>query len=270
MSGKARRERKIEGSMSAYVYFDNLNQAIAQAGRVILDLLPYVVGDDERHMVVTKADGKTRSMTFNDQKEEGVVENQLEVGEYDIEIDTGPSFAVQKEVAIEFLQETLQAYPQAFPLIADLWVKNLDVQFQPQMEERFKTLVPPQILAKEEGKPAPPPQPDPQQMMMQAQQQQMQAEIQVKMGELKIKEEKLQIEKEKNQLDQLELLLKAQKDQQDAEVSVFAHQADLRRAEVTHGQTSKKHEMDFSRDIAKLLTDIHKHEHPQEKKKPSE
>ncbi len=265
MSGKARRERKIEGSMSAYVYQDNMTQAIAQGGRIMLDLLPFVVGDDERHMVVTKADGKTRSMIFNQQKEEGVVENKLEPGEYDIEIDTGASFAVQKEIAIEFLQETLQAYPQAFPLIADLWVKNLDVQFQPQMEERFKTLVPPQILAKEEGKPAPPPQPDPQQMAMQAQQQQMQAEIQVKMGELKIKEEKLQIEKEKNQLDQLELLLKAQKDQQEAEVSVFAHQADLRRAEVTHGQTSMKHEMDFSRDIARLLTDIHKHENPQKK-----
>jgi len=42
MSGKARRERKLEGSMSAYVWFDNLNQAIEQGGRVVLDLLPVI------------------------------------------------------------------------------------------------------------------------------------------------------------------------------------------------------------------------------------
>jgi len=83
------------------------------------------------------------------------------------------------------------------------------------------------------------------------------------MGELKIKEEKLALEKEKNQLEQLSLLLKAQKDAQDAQVNIFAHEADLRRAEVTHGQTVNKHEMDFSKDIAKLLTDIHKHESTQ-------
>ncbi len=267
MSGKARRERKLEGSMSAYVYFDNLNQAIAQGGRIILDLLPYVVGDDERHMVVTKADGKTKSMVFNEEKEEGFIENKLEPGEYDIEIDTGPSFAVQKEVAIEFLQETLQAYPQAFPLIADLWVKNLDVQFQPQMEERFKTLVPPQILAKEEGKPAPPPQPDPQQQAMQAQQQMMQAELQLKMKEVEIKQAKLEIEREKNQVDQLEIMIKAQKNQMDAELDVYNHKSDLERSRVTHGLTKHKHDLDFTHKISQLLTDLHKHETSQKKPK---
>lgn len=260
MSGKARRERKVEGSMSAYVYFDNLSQAIAQGGRIILDLLPYVVGDDPRHMVVTKQDGKTRSMVFNDKKEEGVIENQLEPGEYDIEIDSGPSFAVQKEVAMEMLTQLLQVYPQGAPLVADLYTANLDIEQSDKLQERFKTLVPPAIIAKEDGLPPPPPQPDPQQMMMQAQQQQMQAEIQVKMKDIEVKEAKLQLEHEKNQLTQLELLLKAQKDQQDAEVNVFAHQSDLRRAEVTHGLNERKHDMDFSHKIAALLTDIHKHE----------
>lgn len=266
MSGKARRERKMEGSMSAYVYFDNLNQAIAQGGRVILDLLPYVVGDDERHMVVTKSDGKTRSMVFNEEKEPGVIENRLEPGEYDIEIDTGPSFAVQKEVAIEFLQETLQAYPQAFPLIADLWVKNLDVQFQPQMEERFKTLVPSQILAKEEGKPLPPQQPDPQQQAMQMQQQMMQAELQLKMKEIEIKQAKLEIEREKNQVDQLEIMIKAQKNQMDAQLDIYNHKSDIEHAKITHGLTKNKHDLDFTHKISQLLTDLHKHENPTERK----
>ncbi len=263
MSGKARRERKLEGGMSAYVYFDNLNQAIAQGGRVILDLLPYVIGEDERHMVVTKADGKTRSMIFNEKnKETGELNNSLEAGEYDIEIDTGPSFAVQKELAIEFLQETLQANPQAFPLIADLWVKNLDVSFAQQMEERFKTLVPPQILAKEEGKELPPQPPNPQEMMMKQEMEFKQAQIQEKQAELKIKEEKIQLEHEKNQLAQLELMLKAQKDQMDANLNVFDHHANIEQSKIQHGLTHKKNELDFSHKIASLLTDLHKHHNP--------
>ena len=75
MSGKARRERKIEGSMSAYVWFDNLNQAIEQGGRVVLDLLPVIAGEHERHMVISKADGRTESITLNK------VIGQNEVGE---------------------------------------------------------------------------------------------------------------------------------------------------------------------------------------------
>src|SRR6185503_21286967 len=65
VSGKARRERKLEGSMSAYVFFDNLNQAIEQGGRVVLDLLPVIAGEDERHMVISKADGRTDSIVLN-------------------------------------------------------------------------------------------------------------------------------------------------------------------------------------------------------------
>lgn len=267
MSGKARRERKLEGSMSAYVYFDNLNQAIAQGGRVILDLLPYVVGEDERHMVVTKSDGKTQSMIFNQEnKETGELDNKLEAGEYDIEIDTGPSFAVQKELAIEFLQETLQANPQAFPLIADLWVKNLDVSFAPQMEERFKTMVPPEILAKEEGKQPPPKQPNPQEMMMKQEMEFKQAQIQEKQAELKIKEAKLEIDREKNQLAQAELMIKAQKDQMDAQLNVFDHRANIEQSKITHGLTHHKNELDYSHKIAALLTDLHKHHTPHEKK----
>jgi hypothetical protein len=148
ISGKARRERKLEGSMSAYVFFDNLNQAIEQGGRIVNDLLPYIVGDDERSMVISKPDGKSQSITLNEKQKDGSVKNQIKDGEFDVEIDTGPSFAVQQDIALEFMQQTLQANPQAFNLIADLWASQLDVQMMPQIRERLKNLVPPQVLKK--------------------------------------------------------------------------------------------------------------------------
>jgi hypothetical protein len=245
MSGKARRERKLEGGMAAYVYFDNLNQAIEQAGRIVNDLLPYVVGHDERHMTVTKPDGKTASVIFNHMQKDGDLKNVLLQGDFDVEIDTGPSFAVQKEVALEFLQQSITAFPQAFPLIADLWAKNLDVQFMPQMVERFKTMVPPAILAKEDGLPPPPQQPDPQQMMMQQEMQLKQAEMQMKQAELQNKQQQLALDAQQHQMDQERL-------RQDAVKMIADIQKD-----------NSKHEVEKARLIAeltKIATSAHDNE----------
>lgn len=275
MSGKARRERKLEGSMSAFVWFDNLNQAIEQAGRVVLDLLPVIAGENERHMVVSKADGRTDSITLNKRIGQGkdgedILENALDNGDYDIEIDTGPSFAVQKDIALEFLQQTLQASPQVFPLIADLWAKNLDVQFMPQIAERFKSLVPPEILAKEEGKPPPPKQPNPQEMMaqqqMQAQQQQMmmnEQKMHLEEQALMERAEELKIRKEKHLLDQAEMILKAQEMQSKMGL-------EQQKIKIEHGKLlidADKAEKDFSGNIAKVLSEIHRHQNPQPKDK---
>jgi len=273
MSGKARRERKLEGSMSAYVYFDNLNQAIEQGGRVVLDLLPVIAGENERHMVVSKSDGRTESIILNKvigKAENGdqIKDNTLEGGDYDVEIDTGPSFAVQKDIALEFFQQTLQANPQTFPLIADLWAKNLDIQFMPQIAERFKTLVPPQILAKEEGKQLPPQPPSPQEQMMQAQMKAQQQQMMMNEQKMHLEEqalmeraEELKIRKEKHLLDQAEMILKSQQMQEKMHL-------EKQHLKVEHGKLlldADKAEKDFSSNLAQVMASIHKHNNPPKK-----
>jgi len=273
MSGKARRERKLEGSMSAYVYFDNLNQAIEQGGRVVMDLLPVIVGENERHMVVSKADGRTDSITLNKQVGESengapIRENALDSGDYDVEIDTGPSFAVQRDIALEYFQVTTAANPQVFNLIADLWADNLDIQQRDQVKERLKTLVPPEVIAVSEGKPPPPPKPNPQMMMMQMEMQQKQQNMQMNAQKMHLEEqalmeraEELKIRKEKHMLDQAEMILKAQEMQEKMGL-------EKQKIKVEHGKLlldADKTEKDFSSKIAALLSDIHKHANPQRK-----
>ncbi len=273
MSGKARRERKMEGSMSSYIFFDNLNQAIEQGGRVTNDLLDYIIGDEERHFVVNKKDGKSDPIVINHKQNDGTVKNRLEPGDYDVEIDTGPSFAVQKDIALEFLQQTLQAYPQGFPLIADLWAKNLDVQFMPQIADRFKTIVPPQILAKEEGKELPPQPPSPQEQAMQMQQQMMQMEAKAKMGDMQNKMQDIEIKKKKLELEEAQLMLDAQKMKSEHQLNIYDHEANIKQAQITHHLDHRKSEMDFSAKIAKILSDGHhadkqrEHEHEMNKYK---
>lgn len=268
ISGKARRERKMEGSMSAYVFFDNLNQAIEQGGRVVLDLLPYVMGEDERHVIVSKKDGRAEPLILNEKQKDGTKKNVIDKGEFDIEIDTGPSFAVQKDIALEFMQQTIQANPQAFNLIADLWASQLDIQQMEQVKERLSNLVPPQILAKERGEPPPQQQPDPQQMMVQAEMEFKKAQIQEKQAALQIKKEELELKKQQHQLDQVQLMIDEQKAQQEAQLNVFDHKMNLEKSRITHGLDHHKSEMDYTHKIAALLTDIHKHENPVEKKEP--
>lgn len=266
VSGKARRERKLEGSMSAYVFFDNLNQAVEQGGRLVNDLLPFVIGDDERSIVVSKKDGKSANVTLNQQMKDGSIKNKVDGGDFDVEIDSGPSFSVQKDVALEFFQETIAANPQVFNLIADLWAGQLDIQQMEQVKDRLSNLVPPDILAKEQGKQPPPKQPDPQQQMMQAELQVKQAQIQEKQAAIQIKAQELELKKEQNQLAQVELMLKAQKAQMDSQLDVYNHQLNLKKAEVTHHLDHKKVENDFNTKIASLLTDLHKHNHPQKER----
>jgi hypothetical protein len=225
-------------------------------------LLPYILGQDERTMVLSKKDGKTDFVTINERDKDGMLKNDIGSGDFDVELDTGPSFAVQKEIALEFLQTTLAANPQAFPLIADLWAKNLDVQFMPQIAERFKTMVPPQILAKEEGKTLPPQGPSPQEQMMQMEMASRQADIKNKMTEVELKAQKLHLEKEKAELDRAELLLEAQKVQSQNELNIYDHQLNLEKARVTHGLDHKKTDLDFRHKISQIMADIYKHKNP--------
>ncbi|HLA59224.1 MAG TPA: portal protein [Puia sp.] len=260
ISGKARRERKLEGSMSAYVFQDNMNQAVEQGGRVVNDLLPYIIGDDERTMVLSKKDGKTDSVTMNEQDREGNIKNDLGDGDFDVEINAGPSFAVQKSEALEFFQETMANNPQVFPLIADLWASNLDIEQMPTVKDRLKTLVPPEILAKEEGRPPPPPKPNPQAMMMEAEMKFKQEEIKNKQAEVQVKMQKLQLEQEEIELKKAEMFLKAQQVQDKSTAEVYSHQLDLEKARAVHGHDKHKSEIDFAHKVSSVLADLYKHD----------
>lgn len=265
ISGKARRERKLEGSMSAYVFMDNLNQSIEQSGRIVNDLLSYTIGNEERNFVMSKKDGKTESIVLNHMQKDGTIKNKIEPGEYDVEISSGASFAVQKDIALEFFQQTIAANPQVFNLIADLWAAQLDIQNMDQVKDRLKNLVPPQILAKEEGKQLPPQPPSPQDQMMQMEMESKKSELQERQAALQIKAQELQLKQEMNELKKAELYIKAQKDQNDSQLDVYNHELNLKKAEVTHHLDHKKSELDFSSKIASILSDLHKHENPQQK-----
>lgn len=202
LSGKAIREMQRAGNSSNLVFFDNLKRAQEQIGRTILTMLPRIY-DTERALTVHTMDGKSKQIVVNKKIAGGMI-NDLKKGEYDITVNGGANYAVQKEEALQVIMQLVQANPQVFPVVADIIAKNVDIEDNIELVNRLKTLVPPDVLAKAEGKPPAPPQPNPQQQAaMQAQQmaQQLeQAKLQVSSAKVQAAQQQAQAQQQLNQV----------------------------------------------------------------------
>jgi len=238
-SGVAIENRATQGNLSAFVFFDNMNQAIAQGGKVVLSLMPAIYGD-ERSVILSNAAGESRPAMLNKRKPDGSVENPILNGDYDVEISAAPSFAVQKAQALEMFVKLAQTNPSIFPLVADLIAKNLDIEDQHRVIKRFEKLVPPAILAEERGEEPPPSPPNPQEQMMQMQQEIAKKQLEERAEELKIRQEKHELDKVKLAMDARELQEKLKDSQHSRETEL--HKADL----------------DFTAKIASIIKDLHK------------
>lgn len=209
LSGKAIRERQRTGLQSACVLNDNFNKAIQEMGKIIGDLLQQVV-DTERTISIHMEDGTNKDKVVNKQGLDGKKELDFSKDKYDIVIDPGPSFAIQKADSLEVLMNLLGIKPDVFPWICDIIAQNIDINGSETLKKRFRELVPQEIRAKEEGlPPPPPPPPDPMQIVLEKQ-------IEVQNREVEVKEQKNQSDamlQEQKQI--LEFMIQNQKSQQE-------------------------------------------------------
>jgi hypothetical protein len=124
-SGKAIMERKKEGDVGTFAFIDNLARSIEHLGRVLVDVAPGVL-DTERIVRLGMEDGLQKFEGVNVQTEEGGILNDLSIGKYDVVVTVGPSFTTQRTEARQSMSEFIQYYPQAAPLIGDLYAKSMD------------------------------------------------------------------------------------------------------------------------------------------------
>jgi hypothetical protein len=207
-SGKAIIERKKEGDVGTFAFVDNLARSIEHLGRVLVDVAPGVL-DTERVVRLGLANGEYEQEAVNvEDPVTGKILNDLSVGTYDIVVTVGPSFTTQRTEAALSMQQFIQYYPQAAPLIGDLYAKAMDWPGSEEVSQRLEFLLPPEIKAKlaaEAAKkvggdgppppepPTPPPSPE-QQMQLQ------EAQIALQESQLKLQEMQLKVEQEKEKL----------------------------------------------------------------------
>jgi hypothetical protein len=236
ISGVAINARQRAANKPVNVYSDNLQRGIRHIGKIIIDMIPHIY-DTERTVMIMTPDNKSKAATINQQngynmlpngQVEPNVKNDVTKGKYDIDIRVDGSYDAQQAQAMDTLLRLAQMNPQISNLIPDLIAQVSGLENSQQLVERLKTLVPPEILAKEEGKPLPPPPPPQQNPMMM-----------VQMGKLKNDEMKNQISmqelglKAKQQaLDEQKLMLDGQLAGLDSKNSFVKASTEIKKANI--------------------------------------
>lgn len=202
VSGAAIDARTRQGSYPTYIVFNSINRAYATGGEIVNEMIPRVY-DAERVIALMTPDKGMQNITVNRQTDAygAHVENDIRKGTYQVRLKPGPSFQGQKEQALQSLKEVLQANPQTFNLVADLYAENLPLGNTIELKNRLKTMVPPQIIEAgktgkmphEDGQPK---QPSPEEQAMQMQQQAQQADMQFKQAQIQIKQRELELKEQ--------------------------------------------------------------------------
>ena len=216
-SGRAIIERKKEGDVGTFAFIDNLSRSVEHLGRVLVDIAPGIL-DTERVVRLGLEDGKQEFVTVNKEvNEDGLSKklNDTSIGQYDIVVTVGPSFTTQRTEARQSMSEFIQYYPNAAPLIGDLYAKSMDWPGAEEVSARLEFLLPPEVKeqkalkdAQQKGEPPPsppqPPPPTPDQMIeMESNKLKLQeGEIKLQEGQLDLQESQIKLEQEQIKLEQ--------------------------------------------------------------------
>lgn len=258
-SGVAIQARDRQSDTGTFVYIDNFNMAIQRTGQILLDLIPHIY-DTERRIRIIGIDGAETLVDINRPMIEGgqeTVQHDVTVGAYDVSLDTGPSYATRRQEAQDGMKSFLQAFPEAAPVIGDLYAKGQDWQYASEISERLKAVLPDpikQMIEKDKLAEDPEAEPDPaQQAQQQAEaqaQQAQQMQMAAGMAELQAKVEKAQAEA----VTAKENARKAKADADKAEADAVAARANIEKARAdvanTHMdnlRTIEAHDADMAR-----------------------
>jgi hypothetical protein len=175
-SGIAIRARQSQGEIATFNYMDNMAKGIRRTWEILIDLIPKIY-DTERSVRILGQDGAEKYKRVNSiDPATGQPVLDMSKGKYDVAITVGPSYATQRQEAVESYTAIGQTQPELYSVAGDIIFRNMDLPGAEQIAERLKLMLPPQIqqsLAKDGQKPMPP---EVVQAMQQVQQMQQQVE----------------------------------------------------------------------------------------------
>jgi hypothetical protein len=214
-SGRAIRERQLQGNIATYEFVDELVESIKYTGEVFVNMIPKIY-DAERQIRILGEDDREEVMMINKpqldlQTGETIIINDLNRGHYDIKVTTGPSFSTRRSETAEQLGTLFGQNPQMAQMGADIYFKSLDLVGADELVERVRKsgikagMIEPN---EEEKKELTAGQQQQQQIKAQAMQMEMamkQAEIANEQAEARERESKTMLNTIKAQVEQLEL-----------------------------------------------------------------
>jgi hypothetical protein len=237
-SGKAIRERKLEGDTATFHFGDNQNRAIRHTGLVLIDLIPKVyppgrilrvLGEDHQPQIVKTGEpvpqvGKDGQPAQDETGNPIMRVYDLTLGKYDLTVSSGPSYTSRREELSEHLVAMAQAGGETVAaILAPRIAKLQDIPDADEIAKELDALNPAKKAM--QGPQVPPEVQEQMQQGMQLIQQQGQEIEQLKAG----RAEKV-----------AELQLKARAaDQKDRELEIKAYEAETARLQAQQPQFLK-------------------------------
>lgn len=155
-SGVAINARARQGDRATFHFLDNQSLAIRNTGKQLLDLIPKVY-DTKRVKRIRATDGDILNITIDpnaaqdyqkvakDQDKEQQMDQIIfnpNVGIYDVQSDTGPSFATKRIEASQALTELAKADKGFMQIGGDIYFEMLDFPKADVLAERYKKIIP--------------------------------------------------------------------------------------------------------------------------------
>lgn len=173
-SGKQEALQQKRGDTATYHFMDNLARSVRYAGKIVLGWIPTYY-DTARVVRIIGEDGKPKMVKLDPNQPESVTEQQAEngaiekifnlnVGKYDVTVQTGPGFMTKRQEAAQFLTDITQSAkdPATAQVLTYLAVKNNDWAGAEEAEKMLKKLLPPGVAEPEDGQEEAPMVPTPQ------------------------------------------------------------------------------------------------------------
>lgn len=161
-SGVAINARQRQGDRATYHFIDNQAIAIRFTGKILIDLIPKVY-DTERVIRIEAKDGSVMDVTIDPnapQPMQKVNQDQPEsdnaqeiaqiifnpgVGTYDVQSDTGPSFATRRQEAFNALTQIAAQNKEFMGVAGDILWKVADFPEAQVLAQRWRKIIPKNI-----------------------------------------------------------------------------------------------------------------------------
>lgn len=155
-SGVGIQRLKVQGETATFHFPDNLRRALQYEAKVLIDLIQNYY-DTKRVVRILGLDGKEEKAQLDPQAqgyqevngettEQDVqhIFNPL-VGQYDVVIDTGPSFQTQRQEGFTMLSDIASRNPQLMQIAGDLIMRNADIPGAQEIADRMEKTLPPNL-----------------------------------------------------------------------------------------------------------------------------
>lgn len=160
-SGIGIQRLKQQGEIATFHFPDNLARGLRYEAKVLIDLIQKVY-DTKRIVRVLGLDGQQQQATLDPEHPQPYSENDIgeediqkifnpTLGQYDVVIDTGPSFQTQRQEAFASLSDLASRDPNLMQIAGDIIMRAADFPMAQELADRLQKTLPPQLQDQKSG-----------------------------------------------------------------------------------------------------------------------